>query len=143
MNFRTLSLSQLFLRIALAASFLSAVADRFGVWGAPGDPGVNWGSWESFVAYSNTVNSFVPESVGSILAIIATALEIIIPVLLLIGYKLRITAVASGVLLTLFAMGMTISFGIKPSLDYSVWTGAAGSFLLSAIPSYSYSIDSH
>jgi uncharacterized membrane protein YphA (DoxX/SURF4 family) len=142
MESRTLTLSQLFLRIALAASFLSAVADRFGFWGAPGEAGVNWGSWENFLAYSNTVNSFVSEPVGAFLAVIATALEIIIPILLLIGFKLRLAAISSGVLLTLFAIGMTISFGIKPSLDYSVWTGAAGSFLLSAIPSYEYSVDS-
>ena len=29
-----------FLRIALSASYLSAVADRFGAWGGPGSPGV-------------------------------------------------------------------------------------------------------
>ena len=31
------------LRVALAAGFLSAVADRFGLWGMPGTPGVAWG----------------------------------------------------------------------------------------------------
>ncbi len=34
-----------FLRIALAAGFLSAAADRVGLWGAPGTPGVAWGEW--------------------------------------------------------------------------------------------------
>ena len=31
-------LSSLFLRLALGTSFLSAVADRFGLWGASGQP---------------------------------------------------------------------------------------------------------
>jgi thiosulfate dehydrogenase (quinone) large subunit len=34
--------STVFLRIALAISFLSAVADRFGLWGAYGQPNVAW-----------------------------------------------------------------------------------------------------
>jgi len=35
----------LILRIVLGITMLSAVADRFGLWGAPGDPGVAWGNW--------------------------------------------------------------------------------------------------
>jgi len=141
MESKTLTYSQLFLRIAVSISFLSAVADRLGLWGAPGDAGVAWGNWENFVSYSNSVNSFVSPGIGNILAVIATSLEIIIPVLLLVGFKLRLTALASGTLLLCFALAMTVSFGIKPSLDYSVWTAAAGCFLLSVIPSYRYSID--
>jgi uncharacterized membrane protein YphA (DoxX/SURF4 family) len=141
-SLRMVNASQLFLRIAIAASFLSAVADRFGFWGAPGNPGINWGNWENFIAYSNSVNSFVPPAVGNILAILATTLEVLLSVLLLVGYKTQLTALASGILLLSFALAMTISFGIKPSLDYSVWTGASACFLLSTIHSYSYSIDS-
>lgn len=135
------TLAQLFLRLALSISYLSAVADRFGWWGAPGSPGVSWGNWQNFVAYSNTVNGFLPASLGNVLAAGATTLEVILPLLLLVGYKTRIAAVSSGALLLLFALGMTISFGIKAPLDYSVWTAAAGSFLLSTLPTYRYSID--
>jgi uncharacterized membrane protein YphA (DoxX/SURF4 family) len=141
MESKALVYSQLFLRVAVSISFLSAVADRLGIWGAPGDAGVAWGNWGNFVSYSNSVNSFVPASVGNILAVVATSLEILLPLLLLVGYKVKLTALVSGTLLLLFAIAMTISFGIKASLDYSVWTGAAGCFLLSAIPSYKYSID--
>ena len=136
------NLAQLFLRIAIAITFLSAVADRFGLWGAPGQPSVTWGNWENFRVYSNLVNSFLPESIGNILAIIATGFEIIFSVLLLIGYKTRIVACAAGVLLLCFGLAMTISFGLKPALDYSVWVDAAASFLLCSIPSYAFSIDS-
>src|SRR5689334_17930898 len=39
------------LRVALAFSFLSAVADRFGLWGQFGS-GVAWGDFERFTAYT-------------------------------------------------------------------------------------------
>jgi len=133
--------SQLFLRIAISFSFLSAVADRLGLWGAPNTQYVNWGNWQNFVDYSNSVNSFVPTPLGNILAVIATALEIIIPLFLLIGYKTKLASLASGTLLLLFGLMMTISFGIKPSLDYSVWTSAGASFLLSQCNTYWLSMD--
>ncbi len=44
--------SSVFLRLALGLSFLSAVADRFGWWGAFGHPNVAWGSFARFVAYT-------------------------------------------------------------------------------------------
>lgn len=135
------TLSQAFLRLALSGSYLSAVADRFGLWGTPGSPGVSWGNWQNFVAYSNLVNSFVPSFLGNALAIVATTLEVLLPVLLLIGYKIRFASMASGIVLLSFALAMTISFGIKAPLDYSVWTGAAASFLLSTLPKYPYSLD--
>ena len=36
--------SSVFLRQALGTAFLSAVADRFGLWGADGQPNVSWGT---------------------------------------------------------------------------------------------------
>jgi hypothetical protein len=40
-----------FLRIALGISFFCAVADRFGLWGAYGQPNVAWGDLSRFVSY--------------------------------------------------------------------------------------------
>lgn len=140
MESKAKNLTQLFLRVALAITFLSAVADRFGLWGAPGQPSVVWGSWENFRIYSNLVNSFVPEAIGNILAIVATGFEIIFSILLLIGYKTRIIAIGAGLLLLCFALAMTISFGIKATLDYSVWVDVAACFLLASIPSHDYGI---
>ncbi|WP_447635390.1 DoxX family membrane protein [Flavobacterium microcysteis] len=135
--------SQVFLRTALSVSYLSAVADRFGIWGAPGSKSVSWGTWDNFVAYSNSVNSFASPAIGTLLAYVATALEILLPVLLLIGYKLKWVSLFSGVLLLGFALAMTLSFGLKAPLDYSVFTGAAASFLLSTLDSYKYSLDNY
>lgn len=134
-------LSPLFLRLALGVSFLSAVADRFGFWGLPGSPSVSWGNWQNFLTYSNSVNSFVPHQLGEVLALAATGLEVLLGLLLILGYRVRLAALVSGILLLSFALAMTVSFGFKPPLDYSVWTGAAAAFLLSTVTSNIYSID--
>ena len=121
-----------FLRIALTASYLSAVADRFGFWGAPGSPGVAWGTWDAFVAYVAHLNAFAPPAVFPLLAVAATALEVVIPIGLLVGWRLRLFAFASGLLATLFFTTMVIANGFKGPLDYSVFTVAAASFYLAA-----------
>lgn len=50
-NQNILAASVWFARIALAAAFLSAVADRFGLWGPPGATGVAWGDLKNFNDY--------------------------------------------------------------------------------------------
>lgn len=136
-----IKLSQLFFRVALACSFLSAVADRLGFWGAPGSPSVSWGNWQNFVAYANQLNAFASAQLGEALAFTATFLEVLFALLLLVGYQLKLTALASAALLLAFALSMTFSIGIKAPFDYSVWTSATACLLLYCIPSYPYSID--
>ena len=133
MNPQPKQLATLFVRLALALSFLSAVADRFGIWGEPGDAGVSWGQWSAFVEYTAILNPLAPGAIIPALAWTATLLEVAIAVSLLVGFKLKYTALASGVLLLIFAGSMTFTLGIKSALDYSVFTAAAGSFLLAAI----------
>jgi uncharacterized membrane protein YphA (DoxX/SURF4 family) len=141
METRRTTLIQLFLRLSISLCYLSAVADRFGLWGPAGTKGVSWGNWENFVAYSHTLNAFAGPLMNKLLAIIATILEIILPALLLVGYQIRRASVASGVLLSTFALAMTFGLGAKAPLDYSVWTAAAASFALGIWPKYRYSID--
>ena len=50
------AVATILLRIALALAFLSAVADRFGLWGKPGSPGVSWGNMTQFNAYVARLN---------------------------------------------------------------------------------------
>ena len=119
-------------RLALAAAFLSAVADRFGLWGKPGDEGVAWGSVEQYEAYVALLNWFVPKSLIPALGWLATAAEVVIAVGLLVGWRLRWFALAAAVLLATFATAMTAALGPKPPLDYSVWSAAAAAFLLFA-----------
>ena len=122
-----------FLRIALAAGFLSAVADRFGMWGLPGAPGVAWGEWGAFLGSVAQLNWFAPAFLIPPLAWIATAAEVALAIALLVGWKLRWTAIASGLLLLAFALTMTMADGIKGPLDYSVFTAAAAAFGLAAL----------
>jgi uncharacterized membrane protein YphA (DoxX/SURF4 family) len=141
MRTRRITLLQLFLRIAIAFSYLSAVADRLGLWGAAGVNGVSWGNWENFVNYSGQLNTWASPATNRLLAVAATVLEILLPLLLLTGYQTRRASVASGLLLSAFALAMTFGLGPKAALDYSVWTAAAASFALSVWPAYGYSID--
>lgn len=119
---------KIFLRLALSIGFLSAVADRFGLWSKEVSA---WGNWENFVAYTKLLNPLIPESLINPVAIIATAAEIIFPVFLLLGFKTELFAKLSGCLLLLFALSMTFSTSIKGAFDYSVFTSAAAAFALS------------
>src|SRR5262245_59239086 len=65
-----------YLRVALAASFLSAVGDRYGMWGPFGTPNVSWGDFGRFVAYAGKLNWFVPEGLWPLLAVLSTAAEV-------------------------------------------------------------------
>lgn len=119
-------LPSLFLRLALTVTLLSAVADRFGLWGTKSA----WGNWHNFQVYTRQLTFFLPQSISMVCGYAATFLEIIFALLLLIGFKTRYVASFTGLLLLLFALAMSISLGIKSTLDYSVWVGSAASFLL-------------
>jgi uncharacterized membrane protein YphA (DoxX/SURF4 family) len=131
----------LILRIILGITMLSAVADRFGLWGAPGNPGVAWGNWENFIAYTHTLNPFVSKSIAGILGILATSFEIVFGIFLIIGFKTRIIALGTSALMLLFALSMAISVSIKAPFDYSVLTSSAAALLLAAIGKTSFSVD--
>ena len=130
---------KLFLRFALSASFLSAVADRLGWWPAEMSA---WGNWENFVAYTQVINPWLPEALVSPTAMVATAAEIIFPVCLLLGFKTELMARLSGLLLVLFALAMTFSTSIKGPFDYSVFTASAAAFALSTMKEKYFELDS-
>src|SRR5215467_7240345 len=92
------------LRIALSIAFLSAVADRFGLWGKPGAPGVAWGDWQHFLSYSDQLNSWLPAALRAPAAWLATAAEVLLAVVLLIPIGTRWAAAAAGILLCVFAL---------------------------------------
>ena len=79
--------SPVLLRFALGLSFLSAVADRFGLWGAFGEPHVAWGTFARFVAYTGQLNWFLPKATIPALAILATCAETILAILLVLGWR--------------------------------------------------------
>jgi uncharacterized membrane protein YphA (DoxX/SURF4 family) len=133
--------SSVYLRLSLGISFLSAVADRFGLWGAYGQPNVAWGNYARFVGYVAKLNWFLPTAMIPVLAIVATAAETLFGILLVLGWKTRITALLSGVLLTAFALTMTMALGIKAGLDFSVFSAAGGALLLGVFSNFPVSVD--
>jgi uncharacterized membrane protein YphA (DoxX/SURF4 family) len=133
--------SSVFLRLALGTSFLSAVADRFGIWGAYGQPNVSWGNYARFVDYTAKLNWFLPAAMTPALALIATAAETLFGLLLILGWKTRITALLSGVLLTTFALTMTMALGVKAPLNFSVFSAAGGALLLGVCGNFPFSLD--
>jgi uncharacterized membrane protein YphA (DoxX/SURF4 family) len=133
--------SSVFLRLALGISFLSAVADRFGLWGVYGQPNVAWGNYARFVAYTAKLNWFLPAAMIPSLAIIATAAETLFGLLLVLGWKTRVTAWLSGVLLTVFALAMTVALGVEAPLSLSVFSAAGGAFLLATHTEFPFSLD--
>ncbi len=58
------------LRLALGTAFLSAVAGRFGLWGA------RCGNWRGFLQYAAEVNWYLPAKLIPVVAVAATALEL-------------------------------------------------------------------
>src|SRR5215469_15674722 len=117
-------------RIALGAAFLSAVADRFGLWGKYG----GWGNFANFEKYTAQVNSFMPASMIPFLAWAATVAELSFGIALTLGIWTRWVARGAAVLLFLFGTAMAISFGIKSPLDYSVFSASAAALLVSLYP---------
>jgi uncharacterized membrane protein YphA (DoxX/SURF4 family) len=130
-----------FLRLALGISFLSAVADRFGLWGVYGQSNVSWGNYARFVDYTAKLNWFLPPAMIPAVAMIATAAETLFGLLLILGWKTRITALLSGVLLTTFALTMTMALGVKAPLNFSVFSAAGGALFLGACANFPFSLD--
>lgn len=127
---RVAALLRVFARVALAAAFLSAVADRLGWWGPAGTPGVVWGNFQAFLEFTQVLNPLVPAALIPALGWVVTGLEAALGVCLLLPFGRPWVAVASGVLIAMFGLAMAATLGLKASLDYSVFSGAAAAFLL-------------
>ena len=131
----------LLLRIGLGVGFLSAVADRLGLWGAFGQPNVEWGNFSRFLEYTHTLNWYLPAGIILPLGIIATVAEILFGLLLLVGWRTRAAALSSAGLLLVFGVAMTLALGIKAPLNYAVLTGIGGALLLASRESFPFSVD--
>src|SRR5215467_7924491 len=130
---RILRIAKVYLRLALSASFLVAIADRLGWLGAYGSRNVSWGDWRHFVQYVAILNWFVPKGVIPALAVVETIIELGLGIALLLGIYQRVVAWSSAALLLSFALTMTIALGIVAPLSYSVFTALAGALLLGAV----------
>jgi uncharacterized membrane protein YphA (DoxX/SURF4 family) len=129
---RLFSLAALLLaRFGLAASYLTAVTDRFGAWGKPGAVGVTWGDFQHFVARIET-NPLVPAGTAPIAAWIVTVLESMIGLSLLVGLRSRTMGLASGCLLLVIAVATIATPGGIHAVLASWMLAAAGASMLLA-----------
>jgi uncharacterized membrane protein YphA (DoxX/SURF4 family) len=140
-NSKFASYSTLLLRIGLGVGFLSAVADRLGLWGAFGAPNVEWGNFSRFLEYTHTLNWYLPAGMILPLGVTATGAEILFGLLLLAGWHTRVVAQLSGLLLLVFGVAMTLALGIKAPLNFGVLTGIGGAMLLANCESFPFSVD--
>lgn len=124
------NLIKLFLRLAIGAGFISAAVDRFGVWP---EKYTFWGDMGTFAEYTQKLNPWFPEILINPVAWIVTILEILLGLFLIIGYKIKVTALFSGILLLIFALAMTFSTGIKSAFDASVFSASAAAFALATM----------
>jgi len=126
----SVKLIKLFLRYSVAIGFLSAVADRFGFWPASRSA---WGNWEAFLSYTASLNPWFPESFIPFVAVLSTVAEVLFGLGLIVGYKTRLFANLSGILLLLFALSMSFTVGIKKVFDFSVFAASAAAFSIALI----------
>ena len=130
---------KLFLRLSISFSFLSAVADRLGLWNAKYSV---WGNWDNFLVYTKLINPWFPDRFIGLVGVVVTGFEIIFATCLIIGLRTELFAKLSGALLLTFALSMTLSTGIKGAFDYSVFSASAAAFALSFLKTKFLEIDS-
>jgi thiosulfate dehydrogenase (quinone) large subunit len=135
------SYDSVFLRLALGVTFLSAVSDRLGMWGPPGGPNVAWGDLERFASYTAMLNPWAPAALIPAIVWFVTVAETCLGCALIVGLFTRWSALASGILLLLFALGMSVGTGVKSALNASVFSASAAAFALSTRRVSAWSID--
>jgi uncharacterized membrane protein YphA (DoxX/SURF4 family) len=133
--------ASLFLRLSLGAGFLSAVADRLGVWGPPGTTSVAWGNFSNFLAYTARLNPWCPAHLVPVLGWMATVAESVIGMLLIAGIYTRIVALLGGFMTLIFALSMTFVLGVHAPLNYGVFVYSAASFFLACAASDKWTLD--
>lgn len=129
---------KLFLRLGLGAAFLSACADRFGMW----DEEVSaWGDMNTFLIYTQQLIPWAPDAMIPVLGWIATLTEVILGIFLILGFKTELSAKCSGVLLLIFALSMLFFLSAKSPFDYSVFAASGAAFALGLMKKKYFEID--
>jgi uncharacterized membrane protein YphA (DoxX/SURF4 family) len=128
-------------RVVMAAEFLLAVADRFGWLGPAGAPGVSWGDFGHFVAYTRSMSTFLPGGTASTLAVLATVAELALGLALLVGLRLRLAALASAALLTVYAVLMIVTLPAAEQFHYNVLVLAAAMLTLATADRLPLTVD--
>jgi putative oxidoreductase len=126
-------------RLITGLAFCENVIDRLGIIGPPGAPGVSWGDFAHFVAYTAQVNAFAPAALIPTLAVLATIAEGTFGLTMLFGVCTRPAAVGSALLLFVFASAMMLS-GLS-QLQYGVYLMSVASWALATVDASALSVD--
>jgi len=118
-----------------------AVADRFGLCGQFGTPNVAWGDFGRFTQYTGQLNPWAPAALVPALAWADAIAELVLGVALLLGVFTGWSGLLSGILLLVFASGMSMRTGIKSALNASVFSTAAAAFALAVLGPGPWSAD--
>lgn len=136
-----ISFAQLYLRLALGIGFILPVLDRVGYLGAPGSANVGWGNWTNFVTYTHSLLPYLSLQLANVSGLIATILEVVFGLLLIVGYKTKFAAYGSAALTAIFALSMLFFAGYRAPFNYSVFVVSSASLLLACLNEYKWSID--
>ena len=126
-------------RLIVGIAFLENVIDRLGVLGPPGAPGVSWGDFPHFIAYTAQVNAFAPAAIIPTLAVLATIAEGTFGLTMLLGVRVRLAALGSALLLFVFASAMVLS-GLS-QMQYGVYLMSIASWALATVDASALSVD--
>jgi uncharacterized membrane protein YphA (DoxX/SURF4 family) len=126
-------------RLLIAVGFLENVVDRLGFLGPHGAPGVSWGDFQHFIAYTAKVNAFAPQAIVPALAALATIIEGALGLAMLLGVRIPLAAAGSALLLFLFATSMVLS-GLS-QFEYNVYLMSVAAWALSTIDASALSVD--
>jgi len=102
---------------------------------------VAWGNFDNFLAYAAKLNPYLPAAWLPTVGWGVTLAEAACGLALIVGFQTRKVAVGSGLMLLAFALGMTMGFGVKAPFNYSVFSAAAGAFLLATSIHDPWSLD--
>ncbi|HMI57075.1 MAG TPA: hypothetical protein VK511_03420 [Gemmatimonadaceae bacterium] len=126
-------------RLLIGLAFVENVIDRLGVLGPPGAPGVSWGDFPHFIAYTAQVNAFAPAAMIPALAVVATIAEGTFGVTMLAGVRVRLASVGSALLLFTFATAMVMS-GLS-EMQYGVYLMSIAAWALATTDASALSVD--
>lgn len=126
-------------RLLIGVAFLENVIDRLGLIGPPGAPGVSWGDFQHFIAYTAQVNAFAPAAMIPALAVLATIAEGTLGVTMLAGVRVRLASVGSALLFFTFATAMVLS-GLS-EMQYAVYLMSMAAWVLATTDASALSVD--
>jgi uncharacterized membrane protein YphA (DoxX/SURF4 family) len=120
-------------RFWIAVDFAFSIADRFGLLGHYGSPGVSWGNWKNFVAYTHVLTGMFPVATAPFFAVAATVYEAVLAVTLAFGIFSRFFCLATSLLTGIYVITMSFTSGFMSQFDYGVLLICVGSLFLAVV----------